>query len=73
MTKVTKNNKKISSQTKEGENGRVNVRIRLEYDTHEALMLESLQSRKEGEKKLLPDIIIERLSRDLKNYPVTMK
>lgn len=67
------NNKQKTDQTKKNENGRTHILITLNNETHQVLILESLQSRTNGKKKNLPEIIEDRLVRDLKTFPVSLQ
>lgn len=63
-------NKTKTSQKMMPINGRIVVMIKLDLKTHQALILESLKSRSNGKKKNLPEIIEDRIIRDLSNHPV---
>ena len=52
------------------ENNFVSIQAKLPVDIHAHLLTESSLSRYKGKKKTLPEVIVERLKRDLENYPV---
>ena len=60
------------SKYKQKTNGRIKVLISLDLKTHQVLILESLRTRMVGKKKNLPEIIEDRLKRDIENNPVYM-
>lgn len=52
------------------EKKKVDVRLALDESIHTPLMIEKQLSKSKGKEKTLPEIISDRLARDLKNHPV---
>jgi len=53
-------------------NETVMIRADIPAKLHSVLAIESALSRKNGKKKNLPEILIARLARDIKRYPVKL-